>query len=111
MFHLLHKSKLDQIKLNRKRKNHLLNNYLQKHPIKRAEFSSLKKKNERIINSIENNTEIKINYTIEDTRYFGGLLIALTSIGTIFLYEIYSKKLKKNNMLCNRRTKSKRNSH
>ena len=95
MFHLLHKSKLDQINLNHKRKNHLLNNYLQKHPIKRAEFSSLKKKNERIINSIENNTEIKINYTIEDTRYFEGLLIVLTSIGTIFLYEIYSKKLKK----------------
>ena len=43
MFHLMHKSKTESIKLDIKNKDKLLNNYLPKHPIKRAEFSSLKK--------------------------------------------------------------------
>lgn len=96
MFQLLHKSKLVDIKFNMKMKNKLLNNHFQKHPLKRADFSSLKKKNEyQFNNPSEKNNEIKINYIIEDSRFFHGLLISLTSIGTIFLYEIYSKKLKK----------------
>ena len=94
MFQLLKKSKLDKISLNKKNRDILLNNFLPKHPIKRAEFSSLRKNNNEI-NSTDNNTEIKINYIIEDTRFYEGLLIALTSIGTIFIYDIYSKKLKK----------------
>ena len=90
------KSKRESIKFDIKNKNKRLNFYLPKHPIKRAEFSSLKKNNEhQQTNSKEKNLEIKINYNIEDTRYFEGLLIALTNIGTIFLYELYSKKLKK----------------
>ena len=96
MFHLMHKSTTESIKLDIKNKNKLLNSYLPRHPIKRAEFSSLKKNNEnQQTNSQEKNNEIKINYNIEDTRFFKGLLIALTSIGTIFIYELYSKKLKK----------------
>ena len=96
MFHLMHKSTIESIKLDIKNKNKILNIYLPKHPIKRAEFSFLKKNNENLqANSKEKNSEVKINYNIEDTRYFNGLLIALTSIGTIFIYEIYSKKLKK----------------
>ena len=92
----MHKSKTESIKLDIKNKDKLLNNYLPKHPIKRAEFSSLKKNNEHLqTKSKEKNSEVKINYNIEDTRYFNGLLIALTSIGTIFIYELYSKKLKK----------------
>ena len=95
MFHLILKSKRESIKLDIKNKNKRLNIYLPKHPIKRAEFSSLKKNNDAPKNSKDKNNEVKINYNIEDTRYFEGLLIALTSIGTIFLYELYSKKLKK----------------
>ena len=46
MFHLMHKSNTESIKLDIKNKNKALNIYLPKHPIKRAEFSSLKKNNE-----------------------------------------------------------------
>ena len=90
MFNLVKNSKFSKINLNRVDKARLLQPFQKKNPIKRAEFSSLNKK-ERIINS----KDFKINYSIEDTRYFEGLLITLTSIGTIFLYNIYSKKLKK----------------
>ena len=47
------------------------------------------------MNTNQKSNEVKTNYIIEETRYHEGLLISLTSIGTIFLYEIYSKKLKK----------------
>ena len=46
MFHLVHKSKIETIKLDIKNKNKNLNSYLPKHPIKRVEFSSLKKNND-----------------------------------------------------------------
>ena len=53
---------------------------------------NIKNKNEKLEHFLSNKLYHRI---IEDTRYFEGLLIFLTSIGTIFLYEIYSKKLKK----------------
>ena len=95
MFHLIQKSTREKVKLNIEEKNKRLNYFLSNHPIKRAELSSLKNKNIQLTNSKEENNEVKINYIVEDTRYFNGLLIALTSIGTLFLYEVYSKKLKK----------------
>ena len=94
MFNLVKNSKLDQIKLNIKDKAQLFKTFQPKIPIKRADFSSLNKK-EGIINTKVNNNDIKINYSIEDTRYFQGLLIVLTNIGTIFLYDIYSRNIKK----------------
>ena len=93
MFNLVKNSKLDQIRLNIKDKAQLFKTFQPKIPIKRAEFSSINKK-EGIINSKVKNNDIKINYSIEDRRYFEGLLIVLTNIGTIFLYDIYSKKNK-----------------
>jgi len=92
MFNIVRKSRLEIPKLTLKDKNSLLKNNNQKHPIKVAEFSSLKTKENNLPLSGE---EIKINYTIEDTRSFDGLLICLTSIGNIFIYDIYSKKIKK----------------
>ena len=92
MFNIVRKSRFEVPKLTLKEKNSLLQNFNQKHPVKVAEFSSLRKKEN---NLQENNEEIKINYIIEDTRSFDGLLICLTSIGNIFIYDIYSKKLKK----------------
>ena len=92
MFNIVRKSRIEIPKLTLKEKNSLLQNFNQKHPVKVAEFSSLRKKEN---NLQENNEEIKINYIIEDTRSFDGLLICLTSIGNIFIYDIYSKKLKK----------------
>lgn len=93
MFGLIHKSLREKINLNPENRNKNLNFFLSKHPTKRAEFSSLKKSQK--INTNKKNNEIKTNYNIEDTRFFEGLLISLTSIGTIFIYEIYSKTLKK----------------
>ena len=96
MFHLILKSTREQAKINIEDKNKRLKYFLSYHPMKRAELSSLKNNNNiRQTNSKEEKDEVKINYIIEDTKYFDGLLIALTSIGTLFLYEIYSKKLKK----------------
>ena len=92
MFNIVRKSRLEIPKLTLKEKNSLFKNNNQKHPIKVAEFSSLKTKENNLPLSDE---EIKINYTIEDTRSFDGLLICLTSIGNIFIYDIYSKKIKK----------------
>ena len=92
MFNIVRKSRFEVPKLTLKEKNSLLQNFNQKHPVKVAEFSCLRKKEN---NLQENNEEIKINYIIEDTRSFDGLLICLTSIGNIFIYDIYSKKLKK----------------
>ena len=92
MFNIVRKSRIEIPKLTLKEKNSLLQNNNQKHPIKVAEFSSLRKKEN---NLQENNEEVKINYIIEDTRSFDGLLICLTGIGNIFIYDIYSKKLKK----------------
>ena len=76
MLHLLHKLKLVDIKINMKMKNKLLNNHFQKHPLKRANFSSLKKKNEQRLNN-EKNNEInnKTNYIIEDSSFSNGLLL------------------------------------
>jgi len=92
MFQLIHNSKLESIKINRENKDKLINTLLPKHPIKCAEFSSIKNKKD---NSNSSNKEVKTSYVIEDTRCHDGLLIVLTSIGTIFIYDIYSKKIKK----------------
>ena len=94
MFNIVRKAKFDIPKLSMKTRINLMNNNIKKHPIKVSEFSSLKKKQGDILHS-EGKEEIKINYNIEDTRSFSGLLISLTSIGNIFIYDIYSKKLKK----------------
>ena len=94
MFNIIRKSKFVMPKLNLKSRINLMNTNIKKHPIKVAEFSSLRKKNISEKSS-EKKEEIKINYTIEDTRSFDGILISLTSIGNIFIYDIYSKKLKK----------------
>ena len=96
MFDYVRKAKFNKAKLNSMEKNEKLKHFLPKKPIKRAEFSSLSKQKGINANSSDKNkTEIKINYSIEDTRYYEGLLIALTTIGTIFLYDLYSKKIKK----------------
>ena len=95
MFHIVRKSKLEIPKFNLRKKLNILSNNIKKHPIKLAEFSSLRKKDPKDENISDKNDEIKINYIIEDTRTFDGLLISLTSIGNIFIYDIYSKKLKK----------------
>ena len=92
MFNIVRNSRIQGHKLNLKERNALLTNNNQKHPLKVAEFTSLRKKNN---NSSGKDEEIKVNYIIEDTRSFDGLLISLTSIGNIFIYDIYSKKLKK----------------
>ena len=99
MFNALRRSKLGLNKKDLKKINVLIKKDNQKHPIKVSEFSSLRK-NDNYININNNissgkNEEIKINYSIEDTKSFDGLLISLTSIGNIFIYDIYSKKLKK----------------
>ena len=99
MFNALRRSKLGLNKNDLKKINVLIKKDNQKHPIKVSEFSSLRK-NDNYININNNissgkNEEIKINYSIEDTKSFDGLLISLTSIGNIFIYDIYSKKLKK----------------
>ena len=65
MFNIVRKSRFEVPKLTLKEKNSLLQNFNQKHPVKVAEFSSLRKKEN---NLQENNEEIKINYIIEDTR-------------------------------------------
>ena len=88
MFNIVKNAKFEKINLTPMDKEQLLQYFQAKNPIKRAEFSSFQKK-EGINNSKENNKDFKINYSIEDTRYFEGLLIALTSIGTIFIYDIY----------------------
>ena len=95
MFNIVRKAKFTIPKLSMKTRITLLNNNIKRHPIKVAEFSSLKKKNQENIPHTEEKAEIKINYNIEDTRSFAGLLLSLTSIGNIFIYDIYSKKLKK----------------
>ena len=99
MFNALRRSKLGLNKNDLKKINVLIKKDNQKHPIKVSEFSSLRKNdnNGNINNNISSgkNEEIKINYSIEDTKSFDGLLISLTSIGNIFIYDIYSKKLKK----------------
>ena len=98
MFNIVRKSKLGLNSIDLKQINSLIKKGNQKHPIKVSEFSSLRKKdkigNNNNITS-EKNEEIKINYTIEDSKTFNGLIISLTSIGNIFIYDIYSKKLKK----------------
>ena len=91
MFSIIRKSHFSVPKLDMKNRNILLKNNSQTHPIKIAEFSSLAKK----VPNPEKNEEIKINYIIEDTRSYDGLLISLTNVGNIFIYDIYSKKLKK----------------
>ena len=95
MFNYVRNAKFNKIKLNSKEQNEIFKQFLPKNPIKRAEYSSLNKQKENNINSSKSITKIKINYSIEDTRYFQGLLISLTTIGTIFIYDIYSKKIKK----------------
>ena len=99
MFNALRRSKLGLNKNDLKKINVLIKKDNQKHPIKVSEFSSLRKNDNygNINNNISSgkNEEIKINYSIEDTKSFDGLLISLTSIGNIFIYDIYSKKLKK----------------
>ena len=90
MFGLIHNSKLDRIMINKENKDKLINNLLPKHPIKCAEFSSIGSQKEN-----STSKEIKTSYVIEDTRCHDGLLIILTSIGTIYIYDIYSKKIKK----------------
>ena len=90
MFNILRKSRLEKPNISLIEKNNLLNNNYQKYPKKICEFSSLRKKR-----FSSENKEIKISYIIEDTRSFDGLLISLTSIGNIFIYDLYSKKLKK----------------
>ena len=98
MFNILRKSKHELPNLNYKQRLNLLKNITNhKYPIKVGEFSSLRNnnKNNNIHSPSEKKEEIKINYIIEDTRSYDGLLISLTSIGNIFIYDIYSKKLKK----------------
>ena len=90
MFRLIHNSKLDRVTINKENKDKLINNLLPKYPIKCAEFSSIKNKKEN-----STSKEIKTSYVIEDTRCHDGLLIILTNIGTIYIYDIYSKKIKK----------------
>ena len=98
MFNIVRKSKLGLNSIDLKQINSLIKKGNQKHPIKVSEFSSLRKKDN---NGNNNNItsgkkeEIKINYIIEDSKSFNGLIISLTSIGNIFIYDIYSKKLKK----------------
>ena len=99
MFNIVRKSKLGLNSVDLKQINTLIKKENQKHPIKVSEFSSLRKKdkignNNNNITS-EKNEEVKINYIIEDSKTFNGLIISLTSIGNIFIYDIYSKKLKK----------------
>ena len=94
MFHIFKKSLTSNIRIN---PNKDLKKFLPKHPIKCAEFSSLIKK-PRLLNKSKINLseqKIKINYRIEDTRNINDLIFSLTSTGNIFIYEIYSKKLKK----------------
>ena len=96
MFNIVRKSRNEKPNLNYKQRIKLLKNInTHKYPIKVGEFSSLRNNNKNDINSSEKKEEIKINYIVEDTRSFDGLLISLTSIGNIFIYDIYSKKLKK----------------
>ena len=98
MFDIVRKSKLGLNSVDLKQINTLIKKGNQKHPIKVSEFSSLRKK-DKIGNNYnrtsEKNEEVKINYIIEDSKTFNGLIISLTSIGNIFIYDIYSKKLKK----------------
>jgi len=97
MFNIVRKAKFEIPKINMKSRINLMKNNIKIHPIKVAEFSSLKKNltSSGGVLHTEGGEEIKINYNIEDTRSFDGLLISLTSIGNIFIYDIYSKKLKK----------------
>ena len=97
MFNIVRKAKFEIPKINMKSMINLMKNNIKIHPIKVAEFSSLKKNltSSGGVLHTEGGEEIKINYNIEDTRSFDGLLISLTSIGNIFIYDIYSKKLKK----------------
>lgn len=115
MFSLLKKSLTENIKID---KSTFLKDFLPKSPLLRSDFSSLSSFNPSINPNLNNNhpketfnspeqPEIKINYTIEDTRYYDGQLFSLTAIGTIFIYDIYSKKLKKIKSLATRKLKAK----
>ena len=95
MFNIVRNSKFGIPKLSIKERNNLLGKNGQTYHKKVAGFSSLRKKELNRNNSSGKDEEIKINYIIEDTRSFDGLLISLTSIGNIYIYDIYSKKLKK----------------
>ena len=94
MFNIVRKAKFEIPKINMKSRINLMKNNIKIHPIKVAQFSSLKKNltSSGGVLHIEGGEEIKINYNIEDTRSFDGLLISLTSIGNNFIYMIYIPK-------------------